>query len=164
MHTDQGCGEQEFRDEWGALFDVIWLREFRFDETPIMGHTRPLGWAVRTQELDAVARRLGLAVVPGGRTRPDGSVIRWRLAGVEQAVADAALPFFIEWEPGATLPGDAVVEHPDGPSQVAKLVVEADRGQLEHWLGPHALPLEVRPGKGGVVSVIVERMPSGAAA
>jgi 2-polyprenyl-3-methyl-5-hydroxy-6-metoxy-1,4-benzoquinol methylase len=37
--------EQEFRDEWGTLFDVIWLREFRFDETPMMGHTRPLGWA-----------------------------------------------------------------------------------------------------------------------
>ena len=125
---------------------------------------RPLGWAVRTRELDAVARRLGLAVVPGGRTRPDGSLIRWRLAGVEEAVAEPALPFFIEWEQGAALPGEALVQHPDGPSRVAKLVVEADRGQLEHWLGPHALPLEVRPGKGGVVSVIVERMPSGAAA
>jgi SAM-dependent methyltransferase len=36
--------EQEFRDEWGGLFDVIWLREFRFDETP-QSHTRPLAWA-----------------------------------------------------------------------------------------------------------------------
>jgi SAM-dependent methyltransferase len=36
--------EKEFRDEWANLFDFVWLREFRFDETPVM-KTRPLGWA-----------------------------------------------------------------------------------------------------------------------
>src|SRR5262249_33426010 len=37
--------EQEFRAEWGTLFEVIWLQELRFDETPIMRNIRPLGWA-----------------------------------------------------------------------------------------------------------------------
>jgi SAM-dependent methyltransferase len=36
--------EKEFRDEWGSTFDFVWLREFRFDETPIM-QARPLAWA-----------------------------------------------------------------------------------------------------------------------
>jgi hypothetical protein len=125
---------------------------------------RPVGWAVRTDELAAVARRLGLDPVPGGRTRPDGSVLRWCLAGIEQAVADGALPFFIEWEPGTILPGEAPAAHPDGPARLARVVVEADEERLAAWLGPHALPLEVRPGNGGIVSAIVERMPSGAAA
>ena len=125
---------------------------------------RPLGWAARTGELDAVAARLGLEAVPGARTRPDGSTLRWRLAGIEQAAGDGALPFFIEWEPGTALPGEAAVRHRDGPARVAQLVVEADRELLAAWLGPHALPLEVRAGKGGVVSVDVGRMPSGGAA
>src|SRR3954453_2260656 len=76
---------------------------------------RPLGWAVRTDDLDAVAARLALEVVPGQRLRPDGEPVRWRLAGVEhaaaehaaaeRAAAEAPLPFFIEWEAGTLLPG-----------------------------------------------------------
>ena len=76
---------------------------------------RPLGWAVRTQGLDVIAGRLGLAVTTGSRRREDGQVLRWRLAGMEQAVADAALPFFIEWGDGTPLPGRAEANHRDGP-------------------------------------------------
>jgi SAM-dependent methyltransferase len=36
--------EQEFRNEWGKSFDIVWLREFRFDETAL-SQTRPLAWA-----------------------------------------------------------------------------------------------------------------------
>ena len=36
--------EQEFRGEWGKAFEVLWLREFRFDETALH-QTRPLAWA-----------------------------------------------------------------------------------------------------------------------
>src|SRR5687767_14564658 len=58
---------------------------------------RPFGWAVRTDELDAVARRLGLTVASGSRAARDGRLVRWRLAGIEQAAAEPSLPFFIEW-------------------------------------------------------------------
>src|SRR2546426_11665264 len=44
---------------------------------------RPLGWAVRTDAIDAVGRRLGLPVVPGFRDPPGGRRISWRSAGVE---------------------------------------------------------------------------------
>src|SRR5262249_6307268 len=36
--------EDEFRKEWGEHFDVLWLREFRFDQPEGMPG-RPLGWA-----------------------------------------------------------------------------------------------------------------------
>ena len=32
-------------------------------------------------------------------------MLRWRLAGMEQAIADPALPYFIEWGDATPLPG-----------------------------------------------------------
>jgi hypothetical protein len=60
----------------------------------------PMGWAARTDDLDAVAERFALTITDGAR-----GTLRWRLAGVEQAAADPSRPFFIEWAPGTTLPG-----------------------------------------------------------
>ena len=59
-----------------------------------------LGWAVRTHELDDVADRLDLTIGTGSRATRSGQVLRWRLAGIEQAAAEPSLPFFIEWAPG----------------------------------------------------------------
>jgi hypothetical protein len=44
---------------------------------------QPLGWAVRTNNLDDVARRLSLAVSSGSRLTRYGQVLRWRVAGLE---------------------------------------------------------------------------------
>jgi hypothetical protein len=41
---------------------------------------RPLGWAVRTDALDDVARRLGLAVRANSRATQSGQLLRWRVA------------------------------------------------------------------------------------
>ena len=54
---------------------------------------RPLGWAVRTDNLDAVAGRLGLSVGSGSRFTATGEFLRWRIAGVERAMAEPWLPF-----------------------------------------------------------------------
>jgi hypothetical protein len=40
---------------------------------------RPIGWAVRTGSLDAVATRLGLTVHAGSRASPTGERLTWRL-------------------------------------------------------------------------------------
>jgi Glyoxalase-like domain len=61
---------------------------------------RPLGWAVRTHGLDAVARRLELTIRVGSRTTRSGAVLRWRLAGLERAAAEPSLPIVIEWAQG----------------------------------------------------------------
>ena len=107
----------------------------------------PFGWAVRTQELDQVADRLGLQVRDGSRATADGRLLRWRTAGLEQAAADPFLPFFIEWVQGTPLPGGAAVTHPAGSLQITELALVGDADRLDAWLGGVALPLSVRPGE-----------------
>ena len=108
-----------------------------------------LGWAVRTDDLDAVARRLGLDVTAGSRTRANGDVLRWRLAGADQAAVHPELPFFIQWAPGTALPGSAGA----GDVRIAGLRVAADAERLDAWLGPNDLPVEVVAGPAGIVGV-----------
>jgi Glyoxalase-like domain len=116
---------------------------------------RPLGWAVRTHELDAVARRLGLAVRAGSRAAPSGELVRWRSAGIAEAASEPLLPFFIEWGKGAQLPGRAGTTHPVGSVEITGLVLRGDAGRLAAWLGDHALPIAVRPGAPAVASIIL---------
>jgi Glyoxalase-like domain len=115
----------------------------------------PLGWAVRTKHIDAVAQRLDLEVRPGSRRTAGGEVVRWRAAGIEQAAADSSHPFFIEWALEAQFPGLAEAHHPAAPTGISKLVVNGDAGRLSTWLGSHALPIIVRSGNPGVASVVV---------
>ena len=51
-----------------------------------------------SDDVEAIARRLGLAIEPGARTRPDGAELRWRGAGLEAPERDPWLPFFITWD------------------------------------------------------------------
>ncbi|HLM10500.1 MAG TPA: VOC family protein, partial [Thermoleophilaceae bacterium] len=85
-----------------------------------------LGWAVRTSDLDDVARRLGLSVASGSRAMRSGGLLRWRLAGIEQAAAEPSLPFFIEWERGTRLPGQAPATHRTEDVRITELRLEGD--------------------------------------
>ena len=116
---------------------------------------RPLGWAVRTSNLDAVAQRLDLAVRPGSRRTTDGTELRWRTAGIDQAGADPSLPFFIEWESMTSFPGLAVANHPAASTGITKLIVQGDSGRLSAWLGNHSLPIIVRSGGSCVAGVAI---------
>jgi Glyoxalase-like domain len=118
----------------------------------------PMGWAVRGDDLDATARRLGLEPVPGSRAAPDGRTLRWRTAGVERVVAEPSLPFFIAWEPGTPFPGE-------GPADVAieRIELRGDAARLEEWLGGAALPIAIRPGPAAVERIVL-RGPGGAIA
>ena len=104
---------------------------------------RPLGWAVRTNSIDAVGRRLGLPVVPGSRVEPGGGLITWRSVGLDIVVREPGLPFFIQWGNGVPLPGAAAVSHPGGPATLKLLSVAADQERLADWLGDHDLPIAV---------------------
>jgi hypothetical protein len=104
---------------------------------------RLLGWAVRTDSIDAIARRLGLPVLTGSRTTPNGAVITWRSVGTDIAVRDPGLPFFIQWGDGVPLPGSAAVEHRGGPVTLKMVSVAADPVRLAEWLGDHDLPIDV---------------------
>jgi hypothetical protein len=41
-----------------------------------------------------------LTIADGSRARPDGTVLRWRMAGLERSAEEPSLPFFIEWGAG----------------------------------------------------------------
>ncbi len=119
---------------------------------------RPLaGWAVATDDLDGVARRLALPIADGSRQRPDGSTLRWRLAGVGSALSTGALPFFIQWDcPPALHPGAAAAGHRVTPSGIAWVEVGADPASLGAWLGDARLPVRAVDGAApGVVAVAV---------
>jgi len=115
----------------------------------------PVGWAVRTVELDEVASRLGLTIEAGTRTGRDGELVRWRLAGVEDAAAEPALPFFIEWGPGTRLPGRARTAHAAGEVSVAEVRVSGDPHHINSWLGAHQMPIDIRPGTSAITAVIL---------
>ncbi len=104
---------------------------------------RPLGWAVRTDAIDAVGRRLRLPVLAGSRVDPSGADITWRSVGLDIAVREPGLPFFIQWGDGVPLPGAAAVAHRGGPVTLKRLSVTVDPNRLADWLGDHDLPIDV---------------------
>ena len=111
------------------------------------------GWAVRTSDIGATARRLDLDVVPGSRVTPAGVELSWQLAGVPAADADRTLPFFIEWGAGTPLPGTAYADHPAGDVRVSSVEVQTDAAELGRWLDYVALPVTVRAGRRGITRV-----------
>jgi hypothetical protein len=137
-----------------AVVDPAEAAESGFGRWVAAAEPRPahlLGWAVRTDNLSAHADRLGLRVVDGSRQTPDGRILRWRLAGVDEAAAEPALPFFIEWGPGTPHPGaTAVADH-----RIAGLQLSADRPRLDAWLGPNDLPIRVENGPPAITGAII---------
>lgn len=116
---------------------------------------KPIGWAVRTNNLGEVARRLGLVVVAGSRTTRGGQLLRWRLAGIERAAAEPSHPFFIEWERGTPLPGQTPASHRATGVRMARVQLDGDADRLGVWLGDHHLPITVLPGTPALTSIIL---------
>ena len=112
----------------------------------------PIGWAVRPDDLDATAARLGLEIAAGSRTTPAGKRIEWRSAGIDEAASRPWLLFFIEWREPAAFPGATATQNP----AVVRVELEGDADELSAWLGSHSLPFEVRPGDAGVTAVVLE--------
>jgi hypothetical protein len=96
-------------------------------------------------DLEATAARLDLAVSRGSRVLPDGSVVGWRSAGIEDPKREPGFPFFITWDvPPALHPGRTVTApHPSGAAGIAWAEVAGDRRRLGRWLGAEDVPLRV---------------------
>jgi len=116
------------------------------------GGLRLLGWAVRPDDLDAVATRLGLEIGGGSRRAPGGEQLRWRSAGLERAVTEPCLPFFIEWSAATRFPGLAA----PAPTAIRELQLTGDADLVAAWLGPNHLPIAVSPGAPGLRALVLE--------
>lgn len=95
-------------------------------------------------DIDVTATGLGLTVQPGARTRPDGTEVRWRGAGIEERGEELWLPFFIEWDVTAgSHAGAAPAEHRVQAEGVAWVEVGGDEARLREWLGGADAPIRV---------------------
>jgi hypothetical protein len=118
---------------------------------------QPIGWAVRTNDIEGVGRRLGLTLRAGSRVTPDGDRLAWRTAGIEEAAANGSLPFFIEWGAGTPFPGHAPVKHPGGAPVISRILTQGSADRLTDWLGEHELPVSVSPGNAMLKGVVLSR-------
>ena len=113
-------------------------------------------------DIEATAGRLGLTVQPGSRTRPDGTEVRWRGAGIEERGPDLWLPFFISWDVPATLhPGAAPAEHSIAVERIAWAEVGGDEERLREWLGGADAPIRVDGGGDRRVRAVALAVPDG---
>ncbi|MGZ5306415.1 MAG: VOC family protein [Actinomycetota bacterium] len=97
-----------------------------------------------SDDVNPIAARLALPVDPGARTRPDGTEVRWRGAGVDAPTRPRWLPFFITWESARELhPGRTPIQHPSGANGIDWVEVGGDPERLSVWLGGADLPIRV---------------------
>jgi hypothetical protein len=110
-----------------------------------------MGWAVSTEDVTAVAARLGTGLVEIRRQGFAG-----RLTGVAEAMAEPCLPFFIER--GADVPAPGAGEEAGGLRWVE---VAGDAARLDAWLGGEQLHVRVQPGAPALLAVGIgeQRLP-----
>ncbi len=116
----------------------------------------PFAVCLRVPDIEPVARRLGLEIIPMSRRRPDGSVLGWRLAGLAEAMGEERLPFFIEWRiPAASFPGRERALHRCRPEGLAEVKVGGGAARLRAWIGGRVPGLEPVDGPPGIRRVVV---------
>ena len=112
------------------------------------------GWltiAAATDDIESVASRLGLDVGTGSRMRPDGEVVRWRMAGLEDPRREPWMPFFLTWDIPVDLhPGRARADHGVRAEGIAWVETAGDAERLRDWLGGEELPIRVIEGEPGL--------------
>jgi hypothetical protein len=106
-------------------------------------------------DIEGTAARLGLAVDPGSRERPDGVVLAWRGAGIDDARRTPDLPFFIAWDvPPALHPAAAPLDQPGGADAIAWVEIAGDPTTFAAWTGEAELPIRSVTGdRPGIVRV-----------
>jgi hypothetical protein len=117
---------------------------------------RLIGWALSTPDIEGAAARLGLPVTRGSRTRHDGVTLRWRSAGLEAAMAEECLPFFLSWEvPEDQHPGRSEAAHRVRPRGISRIEVSGKLDRIERWLGGEELPVAMVEGTPALTSVTI---------
>ena len=117
---------------------------------------------IRTDDIHDVASRIGHAVEPMSRRTTDDHVLSWRLAGLDAAMSDDRLPFFIQWDVDeGQHPGRLQIDHAIEPQDICWVEYGGDSDRLGEWLGDHTLPVrcvDEQPGPRTVAIRTTERI------
>lgn len=120
------------------------------------GGDRLAGLCLRTDDIDEVATRLGTPAIPMERARPDGGILKWRLAGLVDTLTDPALPFFIQWDVSIEeMPGNTIVSHRIQPMGIEWIEIAHDAGLLRRRVGTDELDIRVVDGEPGLRAVAI---------
>src|SRR5262245_57733018 len=115
----------------------------------------PAALCLRTDDIDALARRTGHPSLPMRRIRPDGATLDWHLVAIEAAMTES-LPFFIQWHVDpADHPSRMSVAHRGDPSGIESVDFGGDEQRLASWLGSYELPLRLVEDRPGPVRVAI---------
>ena len=105
------------------------------------------GWytiAVASDDVVLIGERLGLEVDAGSRERPDGEVLRWRMAGLDDPRREPWMPFFLTWDvPGRCTRGALGRATASVPRASPGSRSAATQSALPAWLGDEELPIRV---------------------
>jgi hypothetical protein len=105
---------------------------------------------LRTDAIDEIGARLERPPEPMSRRTDDGAVLRWRLVGLDAALSDRALPFFIQWEiDDGQHPGLMPADHAVTPGGIRWIELGGEAQQLASWLGDDELPIHSVDGPAG---------------
>lgn len=114
----------------------------------------PITICAATDQLGSIVMRLDLTVHSGTRERPDGVVLRWRSAALEDERREPWMPFFIEWDvPSGQHPGRTWVGHRVRVDGIAWVEVSGEEDRLREWLGGEELPIRFAPGPPGIRAI-----------
>jgi hypothetical protein len=111
-----------------------------------------MGWCCETADIERVSRRLGLALERGGRERPDGSRLSWRVAGRD--VALGARPFFIAWDEPDMRPGLLSAPHAVELRGISQVEVGCSAEQLDGWVADD-VPVRALGTGGGLCAIVI---------
>jgi hypothetical protein len=124
----------------------------------IAGGDRLVRWSIRTDGIDRVGARLGLAPETRRRKRPDGKTLKWRAAGLDLALELAWLPFFVQWDDDARFPGRFPPGHHGGHPAAGYgirwlQVSTPDPDRLARWVDGERVPLRLASPRDGIGAI-----------
>lgn len=117
-----------------------------------------LAWALPTDNLDAVADRLGLDPQHHRMTGPDGGTLTWRLVGMGEAFAEPGLPFFIEWDDPAEFAATLgrwreSARHATESTGIDWIEISGDEGRIRDRMGTTDAPVRITPGPPSIMAI-----------
>jgi hypothetical protein len=88
-----------------------------------------VSWAIATEDIMVIERRLDRKAVKGVRKKPNGNELTWKQIGILATLEDAQLPFFVEWDSN---------NHPssDGSpvAKISKIELVGEEKSVSDWI------------------------------